>query len=57
MVGKDGTVLRGDDGKVRYSPIVAFVDKRTRDRFSQAVIDALRQVEPEVFAAESEAAS
>jgi hypothetical protein len=57
MVSKDGTVLRGDDGKIRYSPIVSFASRERRDRFSRAVIEALRQVQPEVFAAESEVAS
>jgi hypothetical protein len=57
MVGKDGTVLRDEAGKIRYSPIVSFASRERRDRFSQGVIEALRQVQPEVFAAESEFAS
>jgi hypothetical protein len=52
MVGKDGTALRDDAGKVRYAPIVAFVDKGVRDRFSQGVIEALRRAMPQVFATE-----
>ena len=53
MVGKDGVVLRDDAGKVRYSPIVSFADKQTRDRLSQAVVSALRRAHPEVFAEEA----
>jgi hypothetical protein len=50
MVGKDGVVLRDETGKVRYLPIVSFDSKQTRDRLSQAVVNALRQAHPEVFA-------
>jgi hypothetical protein len=50
MVGKDGVVLRDDAGKVRYSPIISFADKQTRDRLSRSVVDALRQAHPAVFA-------
>ena len=50
MVGKDGLVLRDETGKVRYSPLVSFDSRQTRDRLSQAVVDALRRAHPEVFA-------
>jgi hypothetical protein len=49
MLSKDGTALRDEAGKVRYSPIVSFTDKQTRDRLSHAVVDALRRAHPEVF--------
>lgn len=50
MLSKDGTALRDDAGKVRYSPVVSFDSKQTRDRLSRAVLDALRRAHPEVFA-------
>jgi hypothetical protein len=49
MLSRDGTALRDEAGKVRYSPVVSFADKQTRDRLSQAVVDALRRAHPEVF--------
>jgi hypothetical protein len=49
MVGKDGIVFRDTDGKVRYSPIISFTDKQTRDRLSRSVVEALRQSHPEAF--------
>jgi hypothetical protein len=53
MLAKDGTALRDTDGKIRYSPIVSFTDKQTRDRLSHAVVDALRRAHPEVFAGDA----
>ena len=41
LVGKDGLVLKNDQGKVRYSPIVEWKDKESRERFSAAVIAAV----------------
>jgi hypothetical protein len=49
MLNKEGVVLRDEAGKVRYSPIVSFADKQTRDRLSRAVVDALRAARPEIF--------
>ena len=50
MLGKDGTALRDADGRIRYSPIVSFESRHARDRFTRAVLDALRLAHPEVFA-------
>ena len=49
MVGKDGTVLTDDNGKVRYSPIIEFASKEVRNRFSAAVVDGLRAAHPEAI--------
>ena len=49
MIGRDGTVLTDDKGKVRYSPIVEFNSKETRSRWSGVVIEAMRSAHPEVF--------
>jgi hypothetical protein len=55
MLSKDGAAMRDDAGKTRYSPIISFQSKATRDRFTAGVLAALRLAQPEVFA-EAEAA-
>jgi hypothetical protein len=55
MIDRDGSVLRDERNKVRYTPIIEFTSKNVRDRFSDQVIAALRQGHPEAF--EVEAAS
>ena len=50
MIGKDGTALTDSNGKLRYSPIIEFTSKEVRDRFSAAVIEAMRAAHPEVLA-------
>jgi len=54
QVGSDGTVLRDPHGKIKYSPIISFASKDLRDRWSAAVIGALRAARPEAFAAAPE---
>ena len=49
MVGRDGKVLVGDDGKTKYSPLIEFVSKSVRDRWSEAVIAALLAAHPEAL--------
>lgn len=49
MLSKDGTAMRDGDGKLRYSPIVSFESRHARDRFSAAVLAALRAAHPEAF--------
>jgi hypothetical protein len=49
MLGPDGVQLRDTRGKLRWTPIVSFADKRTRDRWSDGVIAALREPKPEVL--------
>jgi hypothetical protein len=43
-VGKDGMVLRGDDGKVRYTPVIAWKDKVTASRFAEGIAAELIRV-------------
>jgi hypothetical protein len=50
VIGKDGTVQRDANGKVRYEPTVSFADRATQDRWSEAVITALRAAHPEALA-------
>ena len=49
MVGRDGTVMKGDDGKIRYTPTIEFSSKEIRNRWSDSVIEAMRAAHPEVF--------
>ncbi len=41
---------RDDAGKIKYVAIVEFKDKPTRDRWSSAIIEAMRAAHPEVLA-------
>ncbi len=50
MVGRDGKVIVGDNGKTKYVPLIEFVDRPTRDRFSDAIIAALLAAHPEALA-------
>ena len=43
MLGRDGSVMKDTNGKVRYQPIITFRDKQTQARWSAAVIEAMRQ--------------
>jgi hypothetical protein len=49
VIGRDGTVQKTADGKTRYEPTVSFVDRQTQERWSAAVIEALRLQHPEVL--------
>jgi hypothetical protein len=48
MLGRDGTVLKDDAGKTRFSPAVVF-SKAAGRRFSNAVLEALRRQRPELL--------
>ena len=50
MIGRDGTVMKDDAGKVRYVPIIEFTSKDVRNRWSDSVIEAMRAAHHEVFA-------
>ena len=49
MIDRDGVAMKDTNGKVRYSPIVEFASKEVRERFSAAVVDALRASHPEAI--------
>jgi hypothetical protein len=49
LILRDGTATRDTAGKVRYAPLISFATKELRDRFSSAVIGALRVAHPEAF--------
>src|SRR5690348_14715484 len=47
IINRDGQALKDASGRIRYQAIVEFRDKATRDRWSAAIIEALRQAHPE----------
>jgi hypothetical protein len=50
---RDGVTLRDERGKVRYgTPLIEFTSTHARSRFIEQVLEALRQVHTQVFAAE-----
>jgi hypothetical protein len=50
MVDRSGAVLRDQTtGKVKYSPILQWCDRRTSDAFSQAVVTALLAAHPDAL--------
>lgn len=50
LIDRAGAVMKDSTtGKVRYAPIIEFTSKEIRDRWSAAVIDALRATHPEAF--------
>ena len=52
MIDRNGVVMIDDAGKRRYSALIEFVDRDTRSRWSNAVIEALRTAEPEALLAQ-----
>jgi len=49
LIDREGQVLRDADGKVRYVPLITFASRELRDRFSEAVLDALRAAHPDAL--------
>lgn len=49
QIGRDGAVLKDDNGRTRYSAIVEFASREARDRFSRAAVDSVLAVHPEVL--------
>jgi hypothetical protein len=47
MTARDGTLLVDDAGKVRWQPLVSFASKAVRDRWSQQVVEAVRETCPD----------
>jgi hypothetical protein len=50
LIGNDGKVISDASGKPRYTQIIEFASSEIRDRWSEAVIEALRTSHPEAFA-------
>jgi len=53
QVRADGTVIRRDDGKIAYSPVLKFANREASDRFSSGVVELVRRRFPEVLAVSS----
>jgi hypothetical protein len=49
IINRDGTVARDAAGKTRYEPTVSVVDRATQERWSDAVIAALKVSHPEAL--------
>ena len=49
MLDRDGVAMKDQRGKIRYSPLIEFTSKEIRDRWSAAVIVAMRAAHPEAF--------
>lgn len=49
MLDGDGNVKRGDDGKIRYVPLVQWATKAASERFSDSVVAALEEKYPDAF--------
>jgi hypothetical protein len=49
MIGRDGSVMKDANGKIKYQPIIEFTSKNVRDKFSHAVVEALRAAHPEAL--------
>lgn len=46
VITHEGTVKRGPDGKIVYSPMLEWTDRGASDRFSEAVIAAIEAGNP-----------
>jgi hypothetical protein len=49
MIGRDGVAMRDDKGKIRYVALITFATKDRRDRFSEAIIEAMRIAHPDAL--------
>jgi hypothetical protein len=49
QLNRDGVQTKGTDGKGLWVPVVSFASKELRDRFSAAVIAALRDRYPDAL--------
>jgi len=46
MLDRNSVAVRDGEDKIRYVPLVTFASRELRDRFSEGVIEALRQSHP-----------
>jgi hypothetical protein len=49
MIDRNGVAMRDDKGKIRYVALITFATKERRDRFSEAIIEAMRIAHPDVL--------
>jgi hypothetical protein len=50
IITAEGTVKKGDDGKVKYVPLLQWATKAASDRFSDSVVLSLEEKHPDAFA-------
>jgi DNA-binding cell septation regulator SpoVG len=48
---RDGNPVLNGQGKPRYREFIGFRDRQTRDKFTAAVLEAVRRKQPETLAA------
>jgi hypothetical protein len=46
---KDGALVKNDEGKIQYVPMLAWDTRAVADAFSDAVVRAVRELVPEAF--------
>lgn len=46
QVGSDGMVLKDQNGKIKYVPVISWTDKESADRFSEALIAVIEAQYP-----------
>ena len=46
MVGRDNNTVKDDRGKLKYVPLIEWLDREAADRFSEAVIQAVEAAYP-----------
>jgi hypothetical protein len=51
QLNRDGVQMKGADGRGLWVPVVGFASRELRDKFSAAVIDALRATHVEALSA------
>src|ERR1700733_11256459 len=49
QVGRDGQVIKDQNGKAAYTTLIDFADRGTRPRWSQSVVDALSLAHPDAL--------
>lgn len=50
MIGRDGMVIKGQDGELQFRPLVVWTKEAGR-RFSEAVVRLLKASHPDLFGA------
>jgi hypothetical protein len=50
MLNRDGMHVKGSDGKQVWTPVILFASRELRDRWSDAVLAALRFSHPNALA-------
>jgi hypothetical protein len=46
---RDGALVKGDDGKIQYIPIMQWDSRAVSDAFSRAAVAAVRELAPDAF--------